>query len=249
MAACRSTVAALTAKDNREEAMIRTQSAAASRPETDSRWIYLGGLSALLLAASYVSIIALYARVGPPPAGAAPWLAYLEGKRAIWWGILGVSVFTDLLFIPTTLALHLVLQSVDRNAMRIASACVALFIVVNLTVTWPAYASLLVISADTTSTPDARLAAATYAAAVLASPLELLYAMGVLSVAILIVGLVMRHGPLGKPIAFFAVATGVLGLVSCIGLGVAIIGASVMTTMWLFWVGAGLCWFAQRRAV
>ena len=85
--------------------------------------------------------------------------------------------------------------------MLMATALVMLFVVLDLAVTWANYASLLTLSARYAAAASAAqretyIAAADYASAVLASRLEIVYAILVLSVGILMIGLVMRKGAL-----------------------------------------------------
>lgn len=213
-------------------------SAATSARAVDpgGRGLYrVGGLCALALGAAYVVTLALYAVVGAPPSGGEAWLEYAAGKTAAWWAILGLSVLTDFLFLPVALALYLALRGVDRNAMLLATAFIGLFVVLDLAITWPNYAALIALGST--------YAAASYASAVLTSTLAGVYNIVTLSVGILIVGVVMLKGPFGKGAAYVGVATGVLGVVSVAGpllvsaLGVAIIVASALTTLWLCLVG------------
>src|SRR5215472_17755193 len=99
-----------------------------------------GGVSALGLGFAYLVTIPLYAHVGGPPTGGEAWLTYLSGKTTEWWAILGLSVFTDLLYVPVAFALYLALQGVARSTMLVATAFVGLFIVLDLAVTWTNYA-------------------------------------------------------------------------------------------------------------
>ena len=69
----------------------------------------------------------------------------------MWSGILGLSVVTDLLFVPVALSLYLALKEITRNAMLVATAFVGLFVVLGLAVTWSNYASLIVLSGDCAS--------------------------------------------------------------------------------------------------
>lgn len=96
---------------------------------------------------------------------------------AFWWAILGVSVFTDFLYLPVAFALYLALKELNRNLMLLATAFVGLFVVLDLAVTWSDYASVLTLYRNyTTATDDASrasyIAAANYASAMLTSPLE-----------------------------------------------------------------------------
>jgi hypothetical protein len=222
--------------------------------DTDGNWLYrVGGISALLLGIAYIATIPLYASVGAPPSGGEARLHYLAGKTTVWWAILGLSVLTDVLFIPVALALYLALKGGNRNAMLIATAFVGLFVVLDLAVTWPNYAALISLSGNyAAATNDAEraiyVAAANYASAVLTSSLEAVYSILVLSLGILMIGLVMLRGIFGKSTAYLGVVTGILGIVAAVGplfvsgLSVTIIIVSVLTTVWILLVGFRLYW-------
>jgi hypothetical protein len=104
---------------------------------------HVGATAALTLAIGYIAIFPLYARVGAPPHDGEAWFSYLVGKTTIWWTILGLSVFTDILFLPVALALYLALREVSKNTMLMASSLIGLFVVLDLAVTWSHYASIL----------------------------------------------------------------------------------------------------------
>ncbi|HXQ34353.1 MAG TPA: hypothetical protein VN843_10090, partial [Anaerolineales bacterium] len=115
--------------------------------DLDWKWLYrVGGISALVLGIAYIVIIALYVPVGAPPSGAEARLAYIAGNIAAWWAILGLSVVTDFLFLPVVLALYVALKGINRNLMLIATAFMSLFVVLDLTITWPNYAALITFS-------------------------------------------------------------------------------------------------------
>src|SRR6266542_5326169 len=118
--------------------------------DPDGKWLYrVGGISALVIGIAYITIFPLFAQVGgAPPSGGEVWLKYLEGKTTVWWAILGLSVLTDFLFVPLALSLYLALKGVHRNAMLLATALVGLFVVLDLSVTWSAFASLLTLSGN-----------------------------------------------------------------------------------------------------
>jgi len=211
--------------------------------DPDARLLYrVGGLCALLIGIGYIIVIPLYAGVGVPPTDGEAWLMYLAGKTTIWWAILGVSVLTDFLFVPVALSLYFALKGINRYAMLIATAFVGLFIVLDLAVTWSNYASLITLSghyaaATTGAQRAAYVAAANYAAAVLASRLEDVYAIVVLSFGILMTGLVMLKGVFSKTTAYLALATGILGIASVTGLTVTIIVNAIVATVWVLFVG------------
>lgn len=223
--------------------------AAARSAEADATWLVrVAGVSALLIGIGYVVIIPLYAAVGVPPDDGAAWLAYGPGKTTTWWAIVGLSVLTDALFVPVAAGLFVALQAVDRGAMVIGSALVGLFVVLDLAVTWPNYAALLQLSdahaAATDSAGQASLvAAAEYATAVLSSKLEAVYSIVTLSAGILVIGLVMRRSAFGGVVAWLGIVTGVIGIMSVAAsvflgsLGITIILASAVTTIWVLLVG------------
>jgi hypothetical protein len=86
------------------------------------QWYRVGGIAALVLGVAYVIIVFLYARVGAPPTGVEAWFKYLPGKTTVWWVILGLSVFTDFLYVPLAFALYMALKAINRNAMLLATA-------------------------------------------------------------------------------------------------------------------------------
>jgi hypothetical protein len=210
------------------------------------RWYRAGALAALVLGICYVAIIPLYAHVGVPPnGGGEAWFKYLAGKTPFWWTILGLSVFTDFLFVPVALALYLALKGINRNAMLLATAFVGLFVVLDLAITWTHYASILTLYRSYSQAADdasraGYVAAANYASAMLSCPLEIVYAIMTLSSGILVTGVVMLRGPFSAVTAYLGLATGVLGIASLTGLSAAIIGNALFATAWLFFVGHGL---------
>ena len=212
----------------------------------DERRAYrAGGIAALVLGIGYIIIFPLYAHVGAPPTGGDAWFHYLPGKTTVWWAILGLSVFTDFLFVPVAFALFLALKGVNRNAMLLATALVGLFVVLDLAVTWSHYASILTLYRNYSTAPDdahraAYVAAADYASAMLTSPLEIVYSIVTLSSGILLTGLVMLRGAFDRITACLGLATGVLGIASLTGLNLAIIGNALCATVWLFFAGSRL---------
>ena len=217
--------------------------------DPDTKGLYrAGGISAIVLGISYVVIIAVYVLGGAPPSEAEQWLKYLSGHTTAWWTILGLSVLTDLLFVPVTLSLYLALKHVNRNAMLAGAGFMVSFVILDLAVTWPNYCSLIILSGKYAAAANdvqrtAFVAAAHYASAVLTSSVVGVYAILVPSLGILIIGLVMRKGPFGKLTAYLAVISGSLGIVSVVGpyfvraLGLAIVIGSAFTTVWVLLVG------------
>jgi hypothetical protein len=213
------------------------------------RWLYrVGGLSALALGIAYIVTIPLYLAVGAPPNNGAAWLEYSAGKTSVWWAILGLSVLTDLLFVPVGLALYYALQFVNRNLMLFGTALVALFVVLDLAVTWSNYAALIALGSKYAAAASetqrmSYVGAAEYASAVLTSTIEAVYSIGTLSLGILLIGCVMLRSMFGRGLGYLGIVTGVLGIAFVVGslvssaLGVLIIFTSVLTTAWVLLVG------------
>jgi hypothetical protein len=208
----------------------------------------MSGISAIILVISYVIITTVYAIGGALPIGGEEWLKHLIGHAAEWWTILGLSVLTDFLLIPVAFALYDTLKEVNRNAMFAGAGFLILFVVLDLAVTWPNYSTLITLSNKyAVATNDAQraiyTAAANYASAVLSSSLFAVYVILVPSIGILITGLVMLGGTFSKATAYLGVLTGILGIVSVVGpifisaLGRTVIITSILTTIWLFFVG------------
>jgi hypothetical protein len=222
----------------------------AGADDLDRRWAYrVGGLSALAIGIGYIVVIPLFVAVGPPPRSGEDWLTYVAGKSTGWWAILGLSVLTDILFIPLALALFLALAHLGRSAMLLATTFVALFVFLDLAVTWSNYAALITVGenfavATTDAERAADVAAATYATSVLGSSLEGVYSIATLAVGILLIGIVTLRGTFSRTAGYLGVATGILGIASVAGQllvpgsgTIIAIVASVLTTAWVLVAG------------
>jgi hypothetical protein len=213
------------------------------------RW---GGVAAIALALSYLVITVLYIQAGAVPSGGGEaWLQYLATRTTAWWAILGLSVLTDVLFLPMCVALHLALRSIDRSAALAGVGLLALFALLDLAVTWPNYAALITLSGDyaAAGTDVERgpvVAAAAYAVSVLDSTVWAAYAILIPALGILVLGLLMRTGPFGRGTAYLGLVTGIFGMIAVIGgivwgpLGTLAIPTSILTTVWVLIVGIRL---------
>ena len=211
--------------------------------DRDESWLFrVGGIASFAIGVAYIVIIALYASVGVPPEGGEPRLKYLVGKTAVWWAIVGASVVTNFMYVPVALSLYFALRAVDRFAMLLGVAFVGLFVILENAVNWTNYGSLILLSegyaaATSESQRAIFIGAATYVAAVLESPLAAVWAIGTLSFAYLVIGLVMLKSVFGKLTAYVGILTGLFGLAAVAGTRVAIILNAVAATIWLFLVG------------
>ncbi len=216
-----------------------TGSAASGQTRQGYWW---GGIAAVIIALGYVAIIPLFARVGGPPSGGEAFFKYLPGKTAIWWLILWISVFTDLLYIPFALALYMALKSVSKYLMALAAIFMGMFVVLDLAITWGHYASILTLFRSYSAAADgphraAYLAAAEYAAAVLATPMETVCAIVIPSTGVLLAGFVLLKSQFGKTAAYLGMVTGLLGILSLTRWFPVIMGNALFATVWFFMVG------------
>jgi hypothetical protein len=230
-----------------------------SAVDPNGKWLYrAGGISALLVGLGYLFIIPLYMMAGIPPAGGEAKLIYFAENTVAWWAIIGLSVLTDILYIPVALALYLGLKGIHRSAMLLASASLALFAALELAISWPNYAALIGLSGQyTAAASDAQraisIAGAEYVSALLASPLVAIYTILIPGIGIFIAGFVMLMGIFSKSTAYLGVVTGIFALIASVGpflvsaLDIAIIIVSTLTLVWFLLVGYRLLRLGQGR--
>jgi len=229
--------------------------------DPDAKWLYrVGAISALVFAIGYVLTILLFVLAGglPPGVGAEARLTYLAQHARAWWGILGLMVFTDLLLIPLSFALYFALKGINKGAMLMATACVLLFVALDLAITWTSYASLITLSSSyAAATSDAQkavfVAAASYPTALLDAPhLMGVYTIAIPAVGFLLTSLVMLKGVFSKATAYVGVAHSILSFVSVVGpifvssLWYAIIVASALMAVWYVLIGCRLHRLVQQ---
>jgi hypothetical protein len=225
------------------------QNTMAGAVDPGGKWLYrVGGISAFVLVVGYLLTYPVYAWVGDaPPSGVEAQLVYFAEHATGWWVILGLMVFTDLLWVPIFLSLYQALKGVNRNVMLLAIACAGLFVALDLAVTWTAYSALITSGANyAAATTDAQraafVAAASYPYAILDSPLSGVYAILIPSLGTLLTGLVMLRGIFNKTTAYLALAAGITGIVF---MGSYVVGAldvfriinALLATVWYGFVG------------
>lgn len=221
-------------------------------------WFRVGGLSAIAVAILYLVIVVLYVSVGGTiPSDAGEILEFLGGHSMEWWAIIALSVLTNFLYLPVALSLYLALREVNRNAVLVGAGLLVLFTVLENTVSWPNFVSLVELSNDyAAATSDAQqaaiLGAATYASSVVGSAFLSVYATLVPALGELVIGFVMLRSTFGKAVAYLAMIAGILGVVSVVGrfmtdvLGQVVIIASLLATIWFFLVGYRLYKLGQE---
>lgn len=186
----------------------------------DGKWFYrIGSISAFVLVIGYLLTFPIYAWVGDaPPSDVEAQLVYFAEHGEGWWAILGLMVFTDLLYIPVFMALYQALQHINRNLMVLACGMIGLFIVLDLSLTWTSYSSLIMsgslyASATSEAQRAALVAGAGYPSTMLDSPLLGTYAILIPSLGFLFIGFVMRDGDFNRAATYFALTVGLTGIV------------------------------------
>jgi hypothetical protein len=160
----------------------------------------IGGVAALLIALGYFATMPAFAVAGAPPTGALARLEYHAGTVGPWWAIVALSVLTDLLFVPTSIALYTALRRWGQPTMLVATVFTVLFVALDLGVTWTGYVSLIGMgeqyaAATAAEQRAALVAAAGYPDAVLSSPLISIDSILTLGIGIFVTSLViLRSG-------------------------------------------------------
>jgi hypothetical protein len=215
-----------------------------------------GGVSALALGISYIIITVLYILGGALPGEAEEWLRHLAGHTNEWYAILGLSVLTDFLFLPVAWSLYFALKELHKNAILAGAGFLVLFVVLDLAVTWPNYASLIQLSgkyAAAGAQQTVVIGAANYAFEVLSGTLFGVYTILVPSLGILIIGIIQKE-VFGIVTAYLGIITGIMGIISVVGpffipsLGMAAVITSVLTLVWLLFVGFKLLKLSRLKS-
>ena len=224
---------------------------------SNSKLFYHTGISAIILAVSYILILVLYIMSGAPPAELTSKLNHMAIHQIEWWGILLLSVITDLFFIPMAVCLFLILKDYGRNLILTGAVLLVIFVVLDLAITWPNYSAMITIGQKFAEATEATqkqtlLAAAHYPSEIVESKLLGIYIILIPSIGILLFGMVMLRGIFSKATAYTAISSGVLGVVSVIGsifyepMGLAIVLGSTFTLLWSFLFGLKLIQLSKQ---
>jgi hypothetical protein len=216
-----------------------------------------GGICALIITVCYVTGTILYVLGSSWPVGGESWLRYLTVHAGEWWAIMGLSVLADVLSVISVWALYLLLKSTNRDAMIVGCMLLLLYVALDLSITWPSFYTLLTLSekyAVSAGETETRLivANANGAYELLSSGWIVLYNILAPAVGILIIGVVMLRGHFSRIVGYLGVITGVVGIAAVVGprilddLSLLVIIASLMVTVWTFFVGMELLSWARK---
>jgi len=216
-----------------------------------NRWLYrMAGFSGIAIAIGYVFITAGFTISGVPlPKGAEAWVAYMAGKSNIWWGIIWLSIITDILYLPVAAGLYTLLKNVHKGMILISVALCTLFVVLELSITWSNFPAIIELvnryGLATTETQKALyLSTIEYASSVFQTPVNGFYTIFIPSIAVILFSIVMlKSAKFSKVVSYVGLLSGILNAFSVIGglfsstLELIVIPGSVLALIWKFAVG------------
>ncbi len=177
-----------------------------ARIHVDPTWrgVYrAGGICLLVNGVIYLLVAVLSIILGPAPSSGEPYLKTLAGHAILAQVNFGVFALSDVLLVPTVLALYLALKHVAKNPMLIAAGLLALFCLLDLAIT--ELNSLTLVSLTQ------HYMAATYALATL--PIATFFSYVVSSVGLFITSFVMLKGVFNRPTALSGIVASIAGIV------------------------------------
>lgn len=202
-----------------------------------------GGIFAWALSLLFIIAIGLGVYLGKLPGiSGLAWLSSINEKSGAWSAVIAVNLVSDLLFLLVNLSLYTALRPVSRGLVLIATVFACLGNVLDEVIANANLGSLLTLggqyaAAGTAAQRAADVAAADYAAAMLCSRLESVFAYVIPAVGLVLIGIVMLRSPFGKRIAYLGIAAGAFELISASGWGLAALLSTVLQAVWLMLVG------------
>ncbi len=202
-----------------------------------------GGIFAYAVSLLFILEIALGVALGKLPGSSGlAWLSFVNDKSGDWSALIYVTVVGDLLFLLVYLSLYSALRSVSRGLILVATVWAVFGTVLDEVISNANFASLLTLGgqyagAGTTAQRAADVAAADYAAALLSSRLESIFAFVIPAVAIILIGIVMLRSPFGRRIAYLGMAAGFFDLLQITGWDLAALLSTVLQAIWFGLIG------------
>jgi hypothetical protein len=178
----------------------------------------VGGVCLLLFGLIYLTEITLSIFMGgTAPADSVQYLRSLADHANLARLSYGLYSFADILFVPAVLALYLSLKRIAKNPMLLATALIAVFVIVDLAITEASALTIVTLTqhAATAASETQRaayMASANYALATV--PLATFYSWVISSVGVLMISIVMLKGVFSKLTAYIGIAVGIAGTVA-----------------------------------
>jgi hypothetical protein len=215
---------------------------------TDMRLHKLAGWSSLVVAFLYTIITSLYVIIGKAPSDITSALRYYSSYHQIWYCILYLSVFTDILYLPIMYLLYYKRQPIDEIITSIAFFFIILFVFLDLSITWPNYSVLIDTGMAYINTNDdikrqILISAATNSKMILDSTLFGVYTILIPATGISLTALIKGNNVINRPIRIIGLLIGIFGIIAVLGglfitiLGLFAIIASVLTLIWFLLIG------------
>lgn len=210
-----------------------------------------GGFSSFVLGVAYVIITILYLWAGVLTDTPAHKLEQIAQHDIAWWLILSLSILTDFLFIPLVWTLYKRFKNVNINLSLLGAFLIGLFVILDLTITWPSYGELIAYAKKFNASSDAKardliLIESNHLFFLTSSKFFSIYAILVPALGIWVFGLLMRKTNFSKATSWTGIITGILGTVTVIGsffldsLETAVVLTSLFATIWIFMTGKDL---------
>jgi len=190
-----------------------------AQPRVEPGWsgLYrIGGVCALLAGLFFAVGAALSVIIGPAPAESEAYVHSLAARPFVSRLDFAVFAASDVLLVPVSLALCLAIGPARRGAAVVGAALLALYAVVDLSVTEMSSLALVNLTQSYASANPALrgmyLAAADYARAAVPVGTFLSYLLS--SVGLLIVSLAMRNGVFSRFTAWVGIVAAIEGIVA-----------------------------------
>jgi len=189
----------------------------ASHVDLSWRGVYrAGGVCLLVAGLIYLAEVALGIALVSAPADSQKYLQSLADHAGLARVTFGLFSVADFLLVPAVLGLYLSLKRVGKNLMLVATGLMAVFIVVDVTITDASSLTIVTLTqhaatAASAAERTAYMAAANYGLATV--PLANFYSLVISSVPVLLISMVMLKGVFGKPTAYVGIVAGIVGIV------------------------------------
>jgi hypothetical protein len=108
----------------------------------------ISSISAFVFFIGYILTILIYTQMGVPPKETGAWLSFVGNNINSWWLILIIMVITDIILLPIMLSLYQELKDYNKYPVAFGTLLIFIFVILDLTITWPNYAFLIDLSND-----------------------------------------------------------------------------------------------------
>ncbi len=220
----------------------------------------IAGYSGIIIAAAYAFNSIAFAVSGfPLPTEASGWVTYLEGKTNLWWGIIWLSIITNLLYLPFAHGLFELFKKSHKIQILVAQILFALFVFLELSLTWSNYPTIIELSqkyslASVESQRLMILSVIEFASTEFQTPVTAFYTIVIPSLATILASYVMfKSKDFGKIIPSIGFISGICNIVSVWGgyffepLEKLVIPGSFLVLFWFAGIGLKFIKFSRTQ--